>query len=298
MAQRSERRIPRAALVLVGLVALGTSLALVRLAWRASKKSLAPAPAAGPTGTLAAADSSFVACTSCHKDLDKVFREGRVPGLLYTHEKHFAKGVSDCAMCHPPNTHEPDKVNKPTMSRCFMCHGLTETAIAPGRCQLCHPPGFPSKPASHQAANWVRPAHGKTALEDPFQCRTCHEEKFCNSCHGGLAMPHPEGWKELPHARAFFDAGADACSRCHARGGKAQDFCDTCHHPQGPKDVAWRAFHPNVVKSEGAKKCFSCHDPVTCATCHVRNQESFEADRGLLPSPSPEQTSPTPAPTP
>lgn len=287
--ERARRRIPRIAYIGVPLLLMAVSVLLIGIAWRANREARQEQQQQEP-GTETLQDGgqgggdSFVVCTDCHEDLDKVFKEGGAPTLLYTHEKHFATGVSDCAQCHPANTHEPDTINKPTMSRCFVCHGLSEAAIAPGECTVCHPPGMPAKPSSHESNRWVPQEHGEIARDDQFECLTCHQQQFCTSCHG-LRLPHPDGWQEDAHVQAFFDDAA-TCQQCHPREPTKRDYCDSCHHPQGPKDVAWRAFHFKVVKSEGAQDCFQCHDPATCASCHIKGKESFEADRTYQP-PSP-----------
>ncbi len=219
--------------------------------------------------------------TTPHRDLDKVFKEGRAPTLLYTHEEHFATGVSDCSVCHPGNTHEPDTINKPTMTRCFTCHGLTSVAIAPGECSTCHPPGMPETPETHQVERWLPTAHGERAKTDRFECLTCHRERFCTSCHG-LELPHPQGWEDVPHAEAFFELGSKNCAQCHPRAPEVRDDCDTCHHPEGPQRVGWRAAHAQAVTDRGAEDCFECHDPSTCVTCHLQGRETFAADRDRL----------------
>lgn len=300
MAQRKPtRRIPRIAVVVVPLMALGVILALLSLAWR-SNKEVRRTPGEGATEAtpVDATASSFLGCTDCHGDLDKKLSKGLVPNLKYTHERHFATGVSDCAVCHPTPAHEADQINKPTMARCFLCHGVTKKAIAPGACSTCHPPGMPSKPESHLVSDWVTAKHAKMANDDRFQCLTCHQESFCSSCHG-LQIPHPEGWAQEAHTVAFFD-DPNVCQRCHERAPDQPDFCDTCHHVQGPEGEPWRQVHPSIVRSRGAFDCFQCHNPATCATCHIEGRETFAADKGYEPegqTPSDYPTSLTPSPS-
>lgn len=277
-----KRRIPRILLVVVPVLVLGLSLFLINLAWKSNREIRGQPPPNGPTDDPFKPPGSFVGCTDCHQDLDKAFKEGKVDTLLYRHEKHFAKGVSDCSVCHPPNTHEPDKINKPTMSRCFTCHGVTKQAIAPGGCNVCHPPGLPAKPQSHLADDWAPSGHSKEAKDNEFECLTCHKPSFCTSCHG-LPMPHPKDWELASHMKAFFQ-DPQTCESCHPRAPQTRDFCDTCHHPQGPKNEGWRSYHQYVVEKAGAFECFQCHSPDTCASCHVKGKESFAADRHLKPS--------------
>jgi Doubled CXXCH motif (Paired_CXXCH_1) len=275
--------VPLVVVLVLALLAVGT------LRRGDSAPSPTPLP---PTVTT----STFLYCGDCHGDLDKVFKDGKYPNLTFTHDQHFGIGVSDCAACHVANTHEPDKINRPTMVTCYQCHALGEDARAPGRCTLCHPATLDPEPASHRAEGWVPELHPVAAKEDPFSCTTCHQQSFCNSCHG-LELPHPAGWNELPHAQAFFNDPA-LCEKCHPREPLVErDTCDTCHHPQGPDSTTWIQWHPNVVKDRGAETCFQCHATDTCRVCHRQGTENFTdedlaADEALL------ETSPVPGITP
>jgi len=286
--KRRLGRVPRIAVVLVAVAALGLSVVLVFLAWRSSEESQPSEPTATVNGDPTAATTPgggdggdvFTQCTTCHGDLDISYPDRVSAGLLYRHAKHFAKGVSDCSQCHVPNTHEPDKINKPTMTRCFVCHGLTDQSIAPGVCTTCHPADFPAIPTSHEDPIW-KTDHGTTAENDPFLCTSCHEQAKCTSCHG-IDMPHPKDWKDELHAQTFFEVGMATCTKCHARAPDAVDTCDSCHHPKQPEGVPWRQAHPDIVKARGGDTCFTCHNPATCATCQVRGEEDFSADEANL----------------
>ena len=287
--RKPRRGIPKLLMILVPLVTVGLALVAVAIAWRSGGSNGEPPATPEPVASLQAASEAFLNCTDCHNDLDKVFKEGGAPDLKYTHEMHFGKGVSECAVCHPANTHEPDKINKPTMSRCFICHGLGAEAIAPGSCETCHPPGMRQEPDSHLQGDWVSMRHSEQAPEDQFECLTCHEQQTCDSCHG-TEMPHPDEFKEELHPLVYFE-DPQLCENCHAQPVDRRDLCDTCHHPQGPKDEGWVAFHPTAVKDLGAGTCFQCHSDQTCRTCHSKGIEDISADEALLvattsPSPS------------
>ncbi|MFA5889369.1 MAG: cytochrome c3 family protein [Actinomycetota bacterium] len=279
MTRRTSSRIPRIAGMIVTVFIVGVAALLVNVAWKSNSTIRAAEPTESVQPPAGSADDSFLGCTNCHGDLDKVFKQGRAGGLRYRHAKHFAKGVSDCSMCHPANAHEADKINKPTMTRCFICHGLTKTAIAPGKCITCHPANFPDKPASHLAATW-KGAHGKESRADSIVCSTCHEERSCTACHG-VKMPHAEGWKSAAHIETAFAKGLAVCQKCHPRDltSAKRDFCDSCHHAWGPKQKSWLRSHPAVVKAGNSEKCFQCHQPATCAACHTRGDATFESDR-------------------
>ncbi|MFA5891217.1 MAG: cytochrome c3 family protein [Actinomycetota bacterium] len=222
---------------------------------------------------------SFFGCPECHSDLDRVFDQNRADGLRFRHEVHFSKGEADCGMCHPAQTHAPEAIRKPTMVRCFMCHGSSKRAKAPGSCGTCHPTGFNLSPDSHLASRWAGRGHGRAGVERTT-CLVCHEARSCDRCHG-VSMPHPAGWAKFPHVDSFFDRGAELCARCHPRRAASPDFCDRCHHPAASPKAAWIASHPVVVRSKGAADCFGCHDPETCAGCHARGEDrnTFDGDR-------------------
>lgn len=252
------------------------------------------------------AANTFLYCSDCHADLDKLFNAGERPTLLFTHDQHFGIGVSDCAACHAANTHEPDRINRPTMVTCYQCHTLEEGARAPGECSLCHPANMDPEPETHLAANWLSARHPEAAIANPFDCATCHEQEFCNECHG-LELPHPDGFDERPHAELFFE-DPSLCDTCHPRAPLVErDACDTCHHPQGPESSTWISWHPDVVAQRGAETCFQCHATDTCRACHRQGPENFtnedlEADEaqltgGITPGVTTTPSAPSPSPS-
>jgi hypothetical protein len=242
-----------------------------------SRKSPNEAPSPIPPAQEMAL-SPFVGCSQCHGNLDE-----NLPStdLKFTHQFHFSKGVSDCASCHPANTHQQDKINLPTMTMCYQCHGTSKNSLAPGSCATCHPTSMAQIPKSHFVSNWLPTAHSVAAMSDVATCQTCHEQTFCNSCHG-LPMPHPAGWKGEPHVVTYFQDPA-ACTNCHAVSATSYSFCDTCHHPQDPKGTSWVQYHPKVVTQDAAFTCFRCHNPTTCSTCHTTGKFSLSADQNYTP---------------
>jgi len=289
-----RRPIPRILMLIVPLVTVGIAIIAVGVAWRSGRpEAAAPSPDIVPESEVGS--DAFLGCTDCHSDLDKVFKEGGAPNLLYRHAMHFDKGVSDCSVCHPANTHEPDRINKPTMSRCFICHGLEAEAIAPGTCTTCHPKDMSQVPSSHQAPGWLPSGHSEAALEGGFECLTCHQQETCDSCHG-LAMPHDQAFTEQTHPLVYFD-DPQVCANCHQQPADRADSCDSCHHREGPPDTPWVEFHPTAVKDLGAGTCFQCHSDQTCRTCHTKGIEDISADRALIapatPIPPPSTTGPT-----
>lgn len=81
----------------------------------------------------------------------------------------------------------------------------------------------PSKPDSHNQADWLK-IHGQT--EDKTSCQTCHgKENTCSSCHGGVQMPHPDGWimNHKEHGASFDQTSS--CFKCHDK----KKYCGRCH---------------------------------------------------------------------
>jgi hypothetical protein len=239
-----------------------------------------------PSPMVPATTATFLDCTDCHEDLDQSLNAGEKPNLLFTHEKHFGIGISDCAACHVADTHEPDKTNLPTMVTCYQCHTLEADARAPGDCTLCHPASMDPEPETHFVDGWLPQKHSEAAIADPFDCATCHKQEFCNDCHG-LELPHPAGFTGLTHAEQFFEDPA-LCESCHPRQPLVErDGCDSCHHPEGPDTSTWISYHPTVVRDRGAENCFQCHATGTCRTCHRQGPENFtnedlSADEALI----------------
>jgi hypothetical protein len=91
-------------------------------------------------------------------------------------------------------------------------------------------------------------------------------------------MPHPAGF-----SKGHGDLGKKdprVCSKCHGTAttaGGSLAFFNNCHHKGSDPKLPWVSTtpgvpsqHPKVVQQTGAQPCFSCHDPVFCAHCHVQ----------------------------
>ncbi len=84
-------------------------------------------------------------------------------------------------------------------ARCDGCH-------EPMSCRTCHLVDYP------HPQDW-QGRHGAEALAMRFRgCSLCHRDSFCDPCHGGVTMPHPEDYL-----------------RTHSRGGDVIEACGTCH---------------------------------------------------------------------
>ncbi|MCL2024369.1 MAG: NapC/NirT family cytochrome c [Coriobacteriia bacterium] len=179
-----------------------------------------------------------------------------------------------------------------------------------GACELCHPPEFDLVPPSHYVERFVEDVHGPMAIEEEegvrqgaelvaaaFErhnydekstpegdavrdipnslvindCYTCHAVSFCDDCHLGVRMPHPENYLELHVEDSVRNMAG--CELCH---GGPELVCVECHHTdpwipgyQLDPTRSWLAQHWDPCAILGAAMCFDCHDPVFCAYCHV-----------------------------
>ncbi len=261
------------------LVVAGASLLLLGGDGAPNAQASGPAPAGQSL-------QAFKDCRTCHRDLDLALLTGRaMKGMLFSHDKHFAKGEADCASCHVADPHgsatpaSAYAAVKPDHLRCFSCHGSgtgtvqrTGPMLASGECDTCHAKGTIPKPASHTVPTWLDGGHG-AAAQDPVTgptCLTCHTKADCTKCHG-LEMPHPAGFGGAPHGRlASTTAGRALCATCHGKTAAATtSFCESCHHPGKPGTTSMVTAHPGLVSSQGESTCYTCHDKSAfCTKCH------------------------------
>jgi len=212
-------------------------------------------------------------CLQCHDPNRKATSGFRI---LIDHAEH-AKRNGSCISCHVRVGHPIATRGNPLslMGQCFTCHGTGPKAKAPANCTLCHPSDYELKPASHKDAKWQR-THGKVALTDRKQCTMCHEQSFCNDCHG-VKMPHPDGWEKGPTGHAVVaETNRQVCNQCH---GARPDMCTMCHHEAyQPTQGTWVQQHYQQVQQKGAEYCVECHAPVFCVQCHVKASMEWPQD--------------------
>ena len=101
---------------------------------------------------------------------------------------------------------------------CRQCHSVDTF------CVTCHEG---ARPTSHET-DWMD-RHSKSAKDDAQACVTCHRTDFCQSCHGGVDLPHSADWALTHKAQASF-APDSACYRCH----QYQETCSLCHGKDVP----------------------------------------------------------------
>jgi hypothetical protein len=85
--------------------------------------------------------------------------------------------------------------------RCLTCHAPPTADHYEGApCSTCHLPlarsGLPAEriadlelPADHEPEEFLRELHGRSVVEDPERCATCHTRDRCISCHVDAGLP-------------------------------------------------------------------------------------------------------------
>ncbi|WP_075858745.1 NapC/NirT family cytochrome c [Carboxydothermus pertinax] len=198
-------------------------------------------------------------CQSCH-DLNKL------PGptaITFSHELHAGKKGIQCVTCHGDLVHGEPKTLK--MQNCLDCH---KEKSGPVSCESCHQTKATMKPQNHDS-KWLA-VHGEAAKKDLKSCTTCHTgelgvNKYCNTCHNGLPMPHPQGWLQNHKV-----SDVKVCNTCHEKpveGGKAQT-CISCHQVKLPHPATWKKDHGKFTLQNKNVNCYSCHTKTECSSCH------------------------------
>jgi len=226
-----------------------------------SRDTTAPVDSRVP-GTAPMKDEVCLQCHAANRKATSGFR------IKINHVEH-AKRNGSCVSCHVRTAHPLEDRSNPLtlMSQCFTCHGTQAQPDASAACSLCHPSGYKLLPGSHEDEQAWKQQHASTAKSDPKQCEMCHDQSFCDDCHG-LEMPHPEDWSkgEDGHA-AVAETNRTICSKCHT---EKPDLCSMCHHrAYDPAIGSWVKQHYIEVQTDGAQYCMECHAPSYCVSCHV-----------------------------
>lgn len=214
-------------------------------------------------GTPPMSDDVCLACHDVNRKATSGFR------IQLDHAEHARRNGS-CVSCHVRTAHPLPTRGTPLslMTQCFTCHGTAEQPEASAECGLCHPSGFDLHPTSHKEARWAR-GHGSVAKNDRPQCAMCHQQSYCDDCHG-LEIPHPAGWAQGGEKAGHADLGTrdrELCAQCHL---EKPDLCSMCHHQTyDPAKGNWVRQHYSEVEKTGVAYCFECHSPVYCVRCHV-----------------------------
>ena len=225
-----------------------------------------------------------MACTDCHKGLDKV-------------DYGF-----ESAEAYPP------------MEICAACHN--EVEIASNACESCHITTANLIPTNHRNNDYLR-SHKFLAWEANANCMMCHNNNTCQECHVATTgitetnlpddfyspyMPSNsiDGIKQQVILKVHGDLnyrythGIDAkgktteCQTCH----QVESFCANCHQSEN-RDFAMGGIVPSshlmsnfktigvgtgggehaILAKRDIERCVSCHDvqgaDPTCILCHL-----------------------------
>ena len=219
-------------------------------------------------------------CRRCHND-EQLFNVISKNGINVSH-KHLLEDGFQCMSCHSTVAHG-DSVpigsqTYPTMDKCLVCHNNRYTApdgsVAVSRCDLCHvEPPKSAKPVTH-GDDWLV-THG--SLGNLATCSACHRGKnACSRCHGGVEMPHDDGWL-TDHGPTVSQVGRAACSKCH----DSKAYCNTCHQVKMPHPGDFIGKHA-VAAANSKQTCFNCHEVATCQSCHDAHNAGDPAAHDLL----------------
>lgn len=201
--------------------------------------------------------------------------------------------AASCATCHARDF-------------CIQCHVDAPEqpaiqALEPDERSLVHSAAL-ARPSSHEQPTFWE-THRETVRSTPAECRTCHTQESCLTCHvvtpRAVAGMHPAGSgrgrgaqvvrKPPPTHRVDFRerhgnvaaARPETCAACHAR-----EDCLDCHRPQAAAGggaeyhpATFLARHPAAAYAQ-ANTCSDCHNTqVFCASCHA--QAGLVADEPL-----------------
>jgi len=201
--------------------------------------------------------------------------------LRFSHATHVPRAKHNCVRCHV-DIESGAAILRPRMATCGGCH--KHQAELANDCDACHVNlrEEDTKPDDHliHDGNFLR-EHGLRAAANRQICSSCHEERFCASCHG-VTVP------ALPEKLAFDDpmkAGvhrAGFLARHPEEAKRDPGLCTTCHQPSVCQDCHAKK---NLVPAGGAKSPHPAgwlgppgspndhgraawRDPDTCAGCH------------------------------
>jgi len=163
------------------------------------------------------------ACIRCHDEIlnEVVIHEDGIRRTRISHTQPVEAGLG-CIGCHDTLSENSagGTVRDTGMQSCIGCHdGVT----AHSRCSYCHlnDPYFTRDSIARESARRLIFTPGDQ------QCYRCHDPGPCDSCHGGVRMPHSQDIidGEGDHGPLSRRVGVEVCLMCHNR----EADCLTCH---------------------------------------------------------------------
>lgn len=173
--------------------------------------------------------------------------------LKFSHKAHMVH-TPNCADCH--QNKETGAIERPTHASCVACHvAAADDKPAGSACQECHHTTDPK-----QIHRVERPDYSKANFD-----HESHKEQSCAECHGNVAQSSRTSQINFPRM--------EDCLSCHQPGlGQVQKAdCFSCHYSLNTETIPESHKSPNWnEKGHGA---MSNNDPVTCARCHVQQDD-------------------------
>ena len=241
----------------------------------------------------------MTACFRCHRFEDT---DGQIVTTPYPIGQ-FPGATGDCMICHTVNFElVPDNHLVPRFVEDV--HGPWYLEIVEEVAAFVDGPlpTYNDLSKYDQSVPGVRALDGVPSVQAINYCYTCHNQRFCDDCHGGIRMPHPEGYYMQPHITDATDS-PESCGICHVvspinntpaaagnlAGTAAGDTCSACHHREQyvpgwdfDPNVNWEwVQHAEATLATGGDTCMECHDMKTCELCHV-NFDRAELQRWQL----------------
>ena len=192
---------------------------------------------------------SSQACVQCHKSIREGVSTNSTSGIRVEHKQFLTSGTK-CIDCHTKSTSGQIEYSK-GMDACIMCH---DGSKAPSECSTCHTKNFAAASAAR-----VRPVNG-IKHDITINCYQCHNSARCDSCHGGVRMPHSEkfmttGLHAYDGANALWN-NTTKCTKCHDYKGD----CKKCHG-----DLP---YHQKIDKKFASTHATGMFENKPCGLCH------------------------------
>lgn len=227
-------------------------------------------------------------CTQCHNMANR--RVTPSPGIKIDHEAH-AEVNAACTVCHNRAGHREDfelTLRNPerqggepsrkhadfmSMTACFRCHSLTDSAAPSGACAECHTPEFDLKPANHDAEGFLPGGHAEMAAEAKAEVEAAlHEGE--EGAEGSEEATGTEGSEEgtggggSEETTEGEEQSLFATEKAYASGGAEI-------HPvpaeQVPEVIAAQRSHGADPHETIGPQLPSVESVFYCATCHVES---------------------------
>ncbi|MBK5211310.1 MAG: hypothetical protein JJE36_03205 [Coriobacteriia bacterium] len=198
------------------------------------------------------------ACLNCHDDIETGTVTDTVAGIRMQHKEPLQAGTR-CLECHTLSSGTGDIVAQGGMNNCLNCH---DGKTASTSCTTCHIADDPATASASRISSG-----GEQLVTNYDRCYSCHDSAPCDSCHGGVRMPHSEAFKTTSlHAYEGTKAlwtGSGKCSKCHTA---TRNSCiGTCHQELPRHAKVDPAFSKDHMTYDGQT---AAGINMGCATCH------------------------------